>query len=507
MFDSVKNFFKPPVPLPPPDPDSDFPPKDGVEKESCSAKDMKLSRFSSWRKFYRANEKSKTELLLNPFGDPWITREAPNPAIPTMTGSLLGYMRKQVGDVAVPMMGKKEVVRAYTHYSGYSISEFHYDENVGRLNMNMPEFRKMRDLYRTIGLTKNFIAYAVLNYDDHNLFGKHSGLPEEYFVHKPEDSRDPKDRLNFVDGQGLIAHGHVFDIRRPEVRTTLCERVLEMMMANDVGTVLIDYAVRRYAFGSPHLVHDMPEGWFPNFQEHQINLFKELFELLDQNNKKLLLNGTMLDSILVTEPTMVRQFTKNCHGMMWEQPFRWEWRNYNKDGEDYYERLDRFFENSHNYKRHHIIKSGTYRFHGSEDVIPGWTTRFKKTNYGIERHLAEYATCFFLLYADRRYDALYHTHPTAVYDIYSSEPYFNIWATDIGEALTKRVPYSKHVHIREFENAFVCLNNTSKRVKLSPETVEGQFSVPLPAATLKPVSGTIIMKDKAADPEDTPASN
>lgn len=486
---------------------SGFIPAYGIETESCSGKDLKLRQFRSRKKLYREDEKTESEILLNPFGDPWVTRLAHNYFIPTMTGSLTGYMKEQVGKVSQPLRGQPEVTHAYTRYSGFASRNYHYDENICRLSMDMPRFKEMREMFKRKGLTKKFIGYAVMNYDDHNLFGKHSGLPEEYYVHKPEDSRNPEDRLKFVEGDALLAYGHVFDIRNPEVRTTLCNRIVEAMEANDVDAVLIDYAVRRYGFGAPGLVHDMPKDWFINFQDFQFLLFKELSALVRSKGKILFLNGTMLDSILVTEPLMVREYLKHCHGMFWEQPFRWEWRNYEKDGEDYYERLQRFFDVSHDFKRQLIVKSGTYRFHGTEDIIKGWTSRFKITNYGIERHLVEYLTCFFMLYANRYYDTLYHTHPTELFDIYSSEAYFDIWSKQIGDPLTRRVPYSKHVHLREFENGFVCLNNTLEPVTIDPAVVQDHFSTPLPARTLEPLSGTIIMKDKAADPEDTPASN
>ncbi|QYJ02253.1 hypothetical protein KUV46_07665 [Thalassovita mediterranea] len=484
-----------------------FEPRDGVESESCSAEMLKLSRFSNGVTLYRGDEKSEQEQLLNPFGDPWLSREAHNKFIPTMTGSLVGFLNTKVGKLGIPLRGTPEVTHAYTRYSGYSTRNYHYDESVCKLTMNMPAFEEMRETYKRKGLAKRFIGYAVMNYDDTYLFGKNSGLPEDHYVHQPERSPNPEDRLKFVEGEALVAHGYVFDIRKPEVRTALCNRVLEIMVSNEVDAVLIDYAVRRYGFGAPGLIFDLPKDWFPSFQENQFKMFTELHGLLKANGKTLFLNGTMLDSILVTEPQLVRQYLKASDGMFWEQPFRWEWRNYERDGVDYYDRLQEFFDNSHRMKKQLIVKSGTYRFHGTEDVIAGWTTRFKMTDEGIERHLAEYLTCFFMLYANRHYDTLFHTHPTEHFDIYTSEAYFDIWSKPIGPDLTKRVRYSKHVHMREFENAFVFVNNTLDAVELDPSVVEGELSQPIPAITLEPLSGKIVMKDELAAIEGGAATN
>lgn len=484
-----------------------FQPRDGIESESCSAKMLKLSRFKNGVAIHRPEDKSEQEQLLNPFGDPWITREAHNPFIPTMTGSLIAFLNSKVGKMGTPLRGGPDVTHAYTRYSGYSPSNYHYDESVCKLTMKMPAFEKMREVFKRKGLNKRFIGYAVLNYDDGYLFGPNAGLPEEYYVHNPDESLEPKHRLKFVEGPALDAEGCVFDIRRPEVRTALCNRVLEIMVANEIDAVLIDYAVRRYGFGAPSLIFDMPKDWFPNFQENQILLFRELHDLLKANGKTLFLNGTMLDSILVTEPQLVRQYLKISDGMFWEQPFRWEWRNYERDGIDYYDRLQQFFDNSHVMKKQLIVKSGTYRFHGTEDKISGWTKRFEMTDAGIERHLVEYLTCFFMLYANRHFDVLFHTHPAKFFDIYTSEAYFDIWSKRVGQGVTKRVRYSKHVHMREFDEAFVFVNNTLDPVELDPSVVDGEFSQPIPAITLEPLSGKIVMKDELAAIEGGAATN
>ena len=226
-------------------------------------------------------------------------------------------------------------------------------------------------------------------------------------------------------------------------------------------------------------------------------LISELYGRMKAEGRMLFLNGVMLDSISVTEPDLIKLYMKVCHGMFWEQPFRWEWRTFDNGTENYYQRLERFFELSHLYKKNLIIKSGTYRFHATEDVEQDWKARFETTDAGIEKHLAEYAVCFFLMFYNRHFDCLYHTHPTELFDIYTSEAYFDIWDAEIGEPLGARVEHSPHIQIREFENAFVYLNNTLKPVQLSHRKLVGKFRSQPPLPELQPLSGKIVFKANA----------
>jgi hypothetical protein len=476
-------------------------PSYGVESETCSSKMLGLSRFQSDEKFYRRSEKSETEALLNPFGDPWSARKPRNRFISTMTGSLLGYTRKQRGAFADPLCSDPDsplpVSKAYKNYSSHSTSDFHYDETICRLAREMPAFHAMRDQFKQHGIQKRFIGYAVLNYDDHFLFSKPSGLPEDFYMHKPEESRRPEDRIKFRDGTTLVASGDVFDIRKTEVRSRLCDIVAATMDEHDVDGVLVDYAVRRFAFGAPGLIEDLPADWFENFQKNQHRMIAELYEKVSARGRLLFLNGVMLDSITVTKPELINLYLKVCHGMFWEQPFRWEWRTFHNGEQDYYQRLEQFFRLAEYYKKFLIVKCGTYRFHATEDIDTSWTSRFIKTDHGIERHLAAYLSCFYLLFQNRHYSRLYYTHPTELFDIFASEPFFDIWDKDIGEPLTGRIEYSPHVQVREFERAIVFVNNTLKSVRISPRLTPGGISRRLPRKILPPLSGTIWIKTEA----------
>lgn len=133
--------------------------------------------------------------------------------------------------------------------------------------------------------------------------------------------------MRFPDPSGLDAGGDVFDIRQADVREMIVDAVEHCMMANDVEAVLIDYAVRRYAFGLPSLANVVPEGWVDAFQESQIPLRRLLCNRLCKSDREVLLNGVMLDSVTVTEPEMVIGHLNDSAGIVWEQPFRSEWRN------------------------------------------------------------------------------------------------------------------------------------------------------------------------------------
>lgn len=476
-------------------------PSHGISVESCSQKTLGLSRFKSQEKLYQPAEKSLAEQLLNPFGDPWASRKDVNRYIPTMTGSVTSLVLKARGGVALPLakdqFATTNSVQAYRNYSEKSHSPFHYDETVTKIAPAMPEFQKLKERFEAQELSKRFIGYAVLNYDDRFLFPERDELPEHFYLHHAGSAGLRADRLNFKDASTLIASGHIFDIRRPEVRTALCDRVLKCMVDNGVDGVLIDYAVRRYGFGAPAMMDEMPEGWFESFQDHQFALMTELYEKLDAGGRLLFLNGVMLDSIRVTEFGLVNSYLRHCHGMFWEQPFRWEWRDYNNGTEDYYQRLEAFFALIVARKKLLVVKCGTYRFHATEDIDPSWTSRYQMTDHGIERHLASYFTCLFLLFYTRYWHVFYYTHPTDLYDIYCSEPFFRIWDSEIGDAVTGRVEYSKHVQIREFENAFVFVNNTLKPVVISPRNTPPGLETRLPRLTLAPLSGRIWVKPSA----------
>jgi hypothetical protein len=470
-------------------------PKFGVETESCSAKRLQLHRFSNGQKVWAADQNSRSETILNPFGDPWSTRKMKNPFIPTMTGSCYSYVKREVGYIADPLHGsaKKptDAAKAFQRYSYGNVSDLHYDETIGRLAQDMPAFRDRKERYLAYGLKKRFIGYAVLNFNDQSLFGKDAPLPESYFVHKPERSRKRENRVSFRDGSTLIASGDVFDIRKPSVRTAICDAVMSAMKRNNVDGVLIDYAVRRFAFGAPSLVDELPASWFEKFQESQFALIQELYARCLAEDRLLFLNGVMLDSITVTQPKLINLFIKHCHGMMWEQPFRFEWRPFKKGEDDYYRRLEKFFDLFVYYKKMLIVKCGSYRFHATEDVDPSWNTRFLTTDSGIERHLADYNLCFFLLYYNRFFNRLYYTNPTEVFDVFTSEAFYSSWDSDIGEAVTGRIEYAEHVHFRVFENAIVFVNNRLQPMPLSPKKVFEGLEGPLPRLVLKPLSGTI----------------
>lgn len=470
--------------------------KFGINNETCSAEELGLSRFTSPQKIFAGDKKSSAEKILNPFGDPWSTRKPlKNPFIPTMTSSSIAFTKRERGEAANPLHDNPEQsTKGNAHYKRYAdnaLSDYHYDETLARLAPEMSLFKSVKKQFHQAGIEKKFIGYTVLNYNDHHLFPKNTDLPEWFYVHKPGDSTKPEDRLHFKDGSTLIASGEVFDIRNPRVRDALCKAVREAMETNGVDGVLVDYAVRRYAFGAPGLIFDLPGSWFTEFQENQHQLIRQLYHELNQCGKKLYLNGVMLDSITVTKPELINLFIKYCDGMMWEQPFRWEWRDYNNDEDDYYNRLEKFFDLAAFYKRRLIVKIGSYRYHATEDIDPSWNTRFTNTDYGVERHLAKYNTCFFLLFYNRHFSRLLYTHPTELWDIFTSEAYFRFWDINIGESLGPRLEYSRHVHLREFQNAVVFVNNTLEPVTISPRNRPEGLQGALPSLNLEPLSGEI----------------
>jgi hypothetical protein len=463
----------------------------GVPSESCSAEMLGLPRFASAEKLFAQAQKSPIERLLNPFGDPWSTRKF-NAYIPVMTGSTRGNLRRQNPDLSHPVEADSRARRDYATYVGRASSAFHYDETDGRLSADMPRFREMKQAFREAWLTApKFIAYTVANFDDGLLFARGSGVPESAYVHFPESSLDPADRLKFCEAPPLDAEGFVFDIRRPEVRDMIAAAIAKAMRDNDVDAVLVDYAARAYAFGLPSLIDTLPVDWCDTFQQNQRDLLQRIHVAVGAAGKMLFINGVMLDSIAVTDPGLVAMFGKCADGLFWEQPFRWEWRNYSHDGVDYYERLGQFFDAIFAMKKQLIVKIGTYRFHATEDIEPSWRARFGATNHGIERHLAAYFTAFFLLYCDRRRTHLFYTHPTELSDIFSSEAHFQIWERDIGDPTSARTELAPHLQMRAFERGLVFVNNTLEPVCVSPADLPAKLAKGFSALELAPLSGVI----------------
>lgn len=471
-------------------------PQYGVTSEACSAAELGLDRFASEERFYQPEEKSDYERLLNPFGDKWAARKRKNRFIPTMTGSLTRLLERHDGPEVSPLTepSQHEDAGAYAQFLKRAASDLHYDETIGHLRPDMARLKRVKAEFQAAGVKKKFIGYTVVNFDNNLLMPKSENLPESFYLHSPEASQRPEDRLWFSPGASLVDGGHVFDTRKAEVRSAICQAILRRLIDNDVDGVLIDYAVRPFAFGAPQLIDVMPRPWFDTFQEVQLRLVEELYETLKPYNKLLFLNGVMLDSITVTDPRLVRLFAKHCDGMMWEQPFRWEWRTFDNGDADYYDRLEQFFDIFAHLGKKLIVKAGSYRFHATEHIEPSWNARFKKTNYGVERHLAKYNTCFFLIFFNRFFSILFLTHPTKLKDIYASEAYFDFWDCEIGEALGAGRRLSRDVMAREFEHAVVFVNNTLEPFEVSPALTPEGFSSAVPKITLAPLSGEIWIK-------------
>jgi hypothetical protein len=451
-----------------------------------------LDRFSQAPKLYRTKWKGPLEQLLNPFGDPWDERKAPNHFLPVMTSSCWGLIRQRKPGIEKLLCTGGDLppeAKRYAQFSSAACSDYHYDETVGRIRPQMPRFHELRNMFKSLRIPKKFMGYTVVNFDEGALFAPGAEIPESSYLHNPEQSRDPANRIRFVESSTLNASGDVFDVRRPAVRTMLANTIRDCMIANDVDAVLVDYAVRAYAFGLPSLIGVLPQSWFEEFQDSQLAQVKELHVILHDAGKELFLNGVMLDSIYANEPNSIRPFVKYCHGIFWEQPFRYEWRDYHDGESDYYQALDQYFSMIYALKRKVIVKQGTYRLHATEDIEPSWSARFAYTDHGIERHLSQYLASFFLLYADRHRSVMFYTHPTELYDIFSSECYFKFWDTDVGEPTHPRMELTKHVHMRAFENGIVFVNNRLKSVRISDALRPEGYNEWIPRLELESLSG------------------
>lgn len=459
-----------------------------------------LTRFSSSpQKLYKGEQKGPIERALNPFGDLWADRRRANKDIPVMTSSCWGIVKNVRPELMSALSGADghtAEAKTYAAFTGSASSPYHYDETVSKIAPNMPAFRELKQLFEQLGIKRKFIGYAVVNFEEGLFGGEYARIPEDSFVHKPPESLDRKDRVMFRENPTLDASGPVYDIRKQEVRDLIASELLSNMIANGIDAVLVDYAVRPFAFGLPSLAREMPPGWFEKAQDHQYYLMRTIYHKLRAAGRELFLNGVMLDGIVATDPELPRAFLKCCDGIFWEQPFRWEWRTYDDGLHNYYERLQQFFDAAAQLGKTLFIKSGTYRFHATEDVESSWVARFDMTNQGIERHLAEYLTCFYLLYYDRRYSCFLHTHPTEMFDIFCSEAYFSIWGTELGEAWGPRVQLDTHVHMRSFEKGDVYLNNQLESVKLSKFPQPQGLERPVAKITLEPMSGKFVPAKK-----------
>ena len=461
-----------------------------LKSESCWGELLSLERFSCSPKLFRARDKGPIERLLNPFGDLWSDRKR-NPHIPVMTASCLANWRIRRPAVDGLLKGnlnpthpETETYRTFLHLAS---SPYHYDETVTKIAVDMPAFREMKADFERLVLRKKFIGYAVLNFHEGQLFREDP--PEWAYLHAPRSSMNRADRIRFKDSSTLIASGDVFDVSKPEVRSFLAGVLRDCMVENDVDAVLIDYAVRPYAFGMPSLIDILPEEWVDAFQENQIALMEEVHAELRAHGKELLLNGLMLEGIVPTEISHVRPFIKCCDGMFWEQPFRFEWRDYHDGDSNYYERLQEFFDLVYGLRKKLFVKQGTYRFHATEDIEPSWHARFAYTDSGIERHLVEYLTCFYLLYSDAHRSTLLYTHPVEAGDIFASEAMFKIWNTDTGWPLGGRMALHNHIHMRAFEKGIVFVNCQLKPARISDKLRPSGFDRALPRIELQPLSG------------------
>lgn len=471
----------------------------GVTSDSCSAEMLGLQRFSKPEGVYDARLKLPLEFALNPFGDAWQRCEAVNPSISVASSGLLGML--QQSDPGFEALfeidgGLPEELEDFIGFWGRCSSPYYYDESIARLAPSMPRFRSFKRRFSKWGINKRYIGYCVVNFDDGMLFPKSAPAPEWAYVHLPEDSNEPADRVVFVDSSALEASGPVFDIRKVEVRSLLAAAVSGAMERNDVDAVLIDYAVRVYAFPDS-ANHSMPDGWFESYQENQLALLKAVYGEVSETGRELFLNGVMLDGIGATEISLVRLFLKAADGMFWEQPFRWEWRSYHDGERDYYDQLDEVFELFRFWSKRLFVKAGSYRFHASEDIEPDWRSRFWRTDSGIERHLADYFLCMFLVFQRSALTSYVYSHPVELHDVFASLAYFGSYSEQIGRALGDRIALREHVFLREYEDGYVFVNNTLEPFSLR----SGRRGLPIGLAfrTLAPLSGLIVPR-RQADP-------
>lgn len=204
--------------------------------------------------------------------------------------------------------------QAYRHYSNLAASPYHYDETVCKLAPDLPAFARMRANFEKLNLRIKFIVYTVVNFDERKLYPAGEELPEWAYLHNPESSQCRADRVRFKDASTLVASGDVFDIRKPEVCSLLAKALARTMTANNVDAVLVDYAVRAYAFGLPALLGQLSSEWLETFQENQLEPFRVIHAELQSAGKELFLNGVMLDGIISTDPDLIRMCARHCDG-------------------------------------------------------------------------------------------------------------------------------------------------------------------------------------------------
>ena len=410
------------------------------------------------------------EAVVNPFGDPWARRSRKNKTVSVATSSLLRLTGGERWQGAA-----FEPSAAFWNFHRHASSPYHFDESIAKLADDMPLFRAVQTAFRRAGIQKTFIGYTAPN------FVESAGMPgvaeadESFFLHESGATVTPATRLHFADSGALSAAGAIIDIGNPAAREHFAKHIVAAMVKNDLEAVLLDYAGAQSPFGAG-MRKRMPQGWFEAFDRAQYDYLSLISEYAAQHGRHILYNGLTADGIWHTDVARAAYWLKACHGSFWEQPFRTEWRDGRKRGDDYYHRLDQFFGLAEEQGKPIIIKQGTYRFHGTEEVNPGWRWRFARTDAQKERRLAEYLFAFHVMFARGPLTPLIYTHPVEAFDIFASEAYFNIWDTDIGAPRGPREKLADHVFRRRFENATVVLNNSDAH-----HTVSGQTLLPMTA--------------------------
>ncbi|WP_197279887.1 putative glycoside hydrolase [Bosea sp. AAP35] len=346
----------------------------------------------------------------------------------------------------------------FYHYQRYASSPYHYDESIAKLAMDMPLYRAVRASFEKAGVHRKFIGYTTVNFADTAAMPGYAEAEERFFLHTPGKNVTKDNRVKFAERGALNAGGDVFDIRNPEFHIYIADKIVDAMNVNNIDAILIDYSASQFAFGSgiPEL---MPIDWFSHFEENQFNLLSRISERAASSGKEIFCNGLTLDGIYHTDPKKARLFLSACHGAFWEQPFRTEWRDNGPDPENYYKRLQQLFDIALELGKTIIIKQGSYRFHGAEDIDPGWKWRFRKTTREKERQIMNYCLAFYLLYTQGGMTPLIYSHPTSILDIFASEAFFSELEIDIGKPLGPRYRIADHVQVRHFSKATVVLNN------------------------------------------------
>ncbi len=411
----------------------------------------------------KAADKSKSPLeeVLNPFGDPWSLKKATNPNIPIALGACFNrFGRISKGNLNLSPE-EEGFISKLNH-------PFIYFDQCPVIEDDSPKYRIISNKLKSINPDVKIIGYYIINFIERSFAAGVSRFKEEWYIHKKGLPITKENRLKI--GQ----EAYLLDVTNHDYQLFVANALANAMEKNLIDGVLIDGSGQTIPLTpSNGTKNDFPDYYVANYKEGMITTLGEIKKALTPKKKLVFYNPLTPEGPYNQTIDLTKWFLSNTDGVMWEEPFRDDWRDVaDKPSDYYYSRITEFLNLATSMNKYILIVQNTHLNqppYNNLSPCSSWHCAFKSTNKNLERKYARYYLSFYLnFFVGDKTPLLYYT-PTQSWDIFSSETFFTDWDTQIGKpkGISKKI--KDHIYRRVFENAEVWLNNSDQPYQINLE--------------------------------------